>query len=124
MEGTAFRPYSYGDCGNVLVCWHYSFQESVKNILSPETPSYSNVSMGSRAAVAVKATARKICKTVGNQDYLNHLSHREVMHYLILLSDFHTSSCRIYIVSGVSLEAYLGALIAVFIIKAGIDSAS
>ncbi|WP_330607328.1 cation diffusion facilitator family transporter [Mogibacterium diversum] len=107
----------------VLYAGITAFQESVKNILSPETPSYSNVSLiivG--AAVAVKLLLGRYVKSVGtkiNSESLIASGSDALFDSIISISTL--VAAGIYIVSGVSLEAYLGALIAVFIIKAGID---
>ena len=98
-------------------------QESVKNILSPETPSYSNISLVIvGAAVAVKLLLGRYVKSVGtkvNSESLIASGSDALFDSIISISTL--VAAGIYIVSGVSLEAYLGALIAVFIIKAGID---
>ena len=102
----------------VLYAGITAFQESVKNILSPETPSYSNVSLiivG--AAVAVKLLLGRYVKSVGtkiNSESLIASGSDALFDSIISISTL--VAAGIYIVSGVSLEAYLGALIAVFII--------
>lgn len=107
----------------VLYAGITAFQESVKNILSPETPSYSNISLVIvGAAVAVKLLLGRYVKSVGtkvNSESLIASGSDALFDSIISISTL--VAAGIYIVSGVSLEAYLGALIAVFIIKAGID---
>lgn len=107
----------------VLYAGITAFQESLKNILSPETPSYSNISLVIvGAAVAVKLLLGRYVKSVGtkiNSESLIASGSDALFDSIISISTL--VAAGIYIVSGVSLEAYLGALIAVFIIKAGID---
>lgn len=107
----------------VLYAGITALQESVKNILHPETPSYTTVSLVIiGAAVAVKLLLGRYVKSVGvkvNSDSLVASGSDALFDSIISISTL--VAAGIYIVAGVSLEAYLGTFIAAFIIKAGID---
>lgn len=107
----------------VLYAGITALQESVKNILHPEIPSYTTVSLVIiGAAVAVKLLLGRYVKSVGvkvNSDSLVASGSDALFDSIISISTL--VAAGVYIVAGVSLEAYLGAFIAAFIIKAGID---
>lgn len=107
----------------VLYAGITALQESVKNILHPEIPSYTTVSLVIiGAAVAVKLLLGRYVKSVGvkvNSDSLVASGSDALFDSIISISTL--VAAGIYIGFGVSLEAYLGVLIAVVIIKAGIE---
>ena len=107
----------------VLYAGITALQESVKNILHPETPSYTTVSLVIiGAAVAVKLLLGRYVKSVGekvNSDSLVASGSDALFDSIISVSTL--VAAGVYIGFGISLEAYLGALISVVIIKAGID---
>lgn len=107
----------------VLYAGITALQESIKNILNPEKPSYTTVSLVIiGAAVAVKLLLGRYVKSVGikvNSDSLVASGSDALFDSIISISTL--VAAGIYIVTGVSLEAYLGTFIAAFIIKAGID---
>lgn len=107
----------------VLYAGITALQESVKNILHPETPSYTTVSLVIiGAAVAVKLLLGRYVKSVGvkvNSDSLVASGSDALFDSIISISTL--VAAGVYIGFGISLEAYLGALISVVIIKAGID---
>lgn len=97
--------------------------ESVKKIITPEAPDYSAISLIIIAvAVAVKIflgiyvsrTGRKV-----NSDSLAASGKDALMDSIISASVL--VAAVIYLIWGVSLEAYLGLVISVFIIKSGVE---
>lgn len=97
--------------------------ESVKKILDPELPDYSLSSIIIVAvAVLVKIVlglyVRKVGKTV-NSDSLVNSGKDALMDSIISASTL--VAALIYLLSGVSLEAWLGAVISIVIIKSGFD---
>lgn len=107
----------------VLYAGITALQESINNILHPEVPSYTTVSLviiGS--AVAVKLLLGRYVKSVGikvKSDSLVASGSDALFDSIISISTI--VAAGIYIGFGISLEAYLGAIIAAVIIKAGID---
>ena len=97
--------------------------ESVKKIISPETPDYSAVSLIIvAAAVAVKIVLGRYVKRVGekvNSDSLVHSGEDAVLDSVISASTL--AAAGIYLIFGLSLEAWLGALIALVIVKSGVE---
>ena len=97
--------------------------ESIKKIISPEIPDYSVISLviiGS--AVVVKFFLGRYVKSVGekiNSSSLTSSGADALFDAVISLSVF--ISALIYIFTGLSLEAYVGVLISVFIIKSGLE---
>lgn len=107
----------------VLYAGITSFTESVKKIIHPDTPDYTAVSLIIVAvAVVVKIVLGQYVKGVGkkvNSDSLVNSGEDARLDSVISASTL--VAAVIYIVSGVSLEAWLGAIIAVVIIKSGIE---
>ena len=107
----------------VLYAGVTAFVESVKKIIHPDTPDYSTVSLiivG--AAVLVKIVLGRYVKGVGekvNSDSLINSGADATMDAVISASTL--VAAAIYLLFGVSLEAWLGALIAAVIIKSGIE---
>ena len=107
----------------VLYAGITSLTESVKKIITPEIPDYSTVSLIIvAAAVVVKVILGRYVKSVGlkvNSDSLVNSGQDATLDSVISASTL--AAAVIFIASGVSLEAYLGAIISVIIIKSGID---
>ena len=97
--------------------------ESIKKIITPEAPDYSAVSLIIIAvAVVVKIALGTYVSRVGkkvNSDSLAASGKDALMDSIISASVL--VAAVIYLIWGVSLEAYLGVVIALFIIKAGFD---
>ena len=100
-----------------------SLTESVKKIISPEIPDYSAVSLVIvGVAVLVKIFLGRYVKKTGESvksDSLINSGTDALMDSIISASTL--AAAIVYIISGVSLEAWLGAVISVVIIKSGID---
>ena len=97
--------------------------ESVKKIISPEVPDYSTISLiiiG--AAVIVKVVLGKFVKSQGEKVNSGSLvaSGSDAL-FDAILSLSVLISAIIFIATGISLEAYVGAVISGFIIKSGVD---
>lgn len=107
----------------VLYAGITSLQESVKKIMSPEKPDYSAVALIIvAAAVAVKILLGRYVEGVGkrvNSDSLVASGKDATLDSVISASTL--VAAAVFIFSGISLEAWLGAIIAVVIIKSGID---
>ena len=107
----------------VLYAGITSFVESVKKIIAPETPNYSISSLVIvGVAVVVKIVLGTYVKKVGesvNSDSLIASGEDAKLDSVISLSTL--IAAIIFIVSGVSLEAILGAVISIVIIKSGIE---
>jgi cation diffusion facilitator family transporter len=107
----------------VLYAGITSFVESVKKILHPETPDYTPVSLIIVAvAVVVKILLGRYVKRVGervNSDSLINSGKDAMLDAVISASTL--AAAVIFLVFHVSLEAWLGALISVVIIKSGIE---
>jgi cation diffusion facilitator family transporter len=107
----------------VLYAGITAFVESVKKIISPDTPDYSAVVLiivG--AAVAVKLVLGRYVKGVGqkvNSDSLVNSGADALMDAVISASTL--VAAAVYLIFHVSLEAYLGAVIALIIIKSGVE---
>jgi cation diffusion facilitator family transporter len=109
--------------GIVLYAGITSAVESVKKIIHPEKPDYSVVSLIIIAvAVIVKIILGRYVKAKGEQVNSGSLvaSGSDAM-FDAILSGSVLISAIIYMLSGLSLEAYVGVIIAGFIIKAGIE---
>lgn len=108
----------------VLYAGVTSMIESVKKIIEPETPDYSAVALiiiG--VAVLVKIFLGTFVMRTGknvNSDSLVASGKDALMDSIISASVL--VAAVIYLIWGVSLEAYLGVIISVFIIKAGFDT--
>ena len=97
--------------------------ESIKKIISPEKPSYTAVSLIIiAAAIAAKLLLGRYVKAQGKAVKSGALeaSGQDALFDAIVSSSV-LASALIYIAWGVSLEAYVGVLIAVLIIKAGVE---
>ena len=107
----------------VLYAGITAFTESVKKIIRPETPDYSVVSLVIvGVAVAVKILLGRYVKSVGekvNSDSLVNSGEDATLDSIISASTL--VAAVIYLIFGLSLEAWLGAIIAVVIIKSGIE---
>lgn len=109
--------------GIVLYAGITSAVESVKKIIHPEKPDYSIIALVIIAvAVVVKIVLGKYVKAKGEQVNSGSLvaSGSDAM-FDAILSGSVLISAIIFMVSGISLEAYVGIVIAGFIIKAGIE---
>jgi len=110
----------------VLYAGITSLVESVKKIIKPETPDYSNLSLiivG--VAIFVKIGLGLFVKKTGdkvNSDSLVNSGKDALLDSVI--SSATLIAAFIYIIGGISLEAYLGAVISLVIIKAGIEMLS
>ena len=96
--------------------------ESIKKIIEPQTPDYSVWSLVIiGAAVVVKIILGQYVKSVGKKVNSGSLiaSGSDAMFDAILSASVFVSAV-IFMISGVSLEAYVGVLIAAFIIKSGV----
>ncbi len=107
----------------VLYAGVTSFVESVKQIIHPETPEYNTVSLVIVAvAVVVKIVLGRYVKSVGekvNSSSLIDSGEDATLDSIISASTL--VAAIIFMVTGVSLEAWLGAVISIVIIKSGID---
>ena len=108
--------------GFVLYAGIASAVESVKKIFRPETPEYSAVSLAIIAvAVVVKLLLGRYVKRQGEKVKSDSLaaSGADALFDAILSASV-LASALIFLASGISLEAYVGVVIATFIIKSGI----
>ena len=107
----------------VLYAGITSFVESVKMILHPETPDYTAVSLIIVAvAVVVKILLGRYVKSVGvrvNSDSLINSGEDATLDSVISASTL--VAAGIFLIFHVSLEAWLGAVISVVIIKSGLE---
>ena len=107
----------------VLYAGITAFVESVKKIIHPDTPDYSTVALIIVAvAVVVKIVLGIYVKRVGvkvNSDSLINSGEDAKLDSIISASTL--AAAGIYLAFHISLEAWLGAIIALVIIKAGID---
>ncbi|MBR3148857.1 MAG: cation transporter [Eubacterium sp.] len=107
----------------VLYAGVTAFVESVKKIITPDTPDYSAASLIIVAvAVVVKIVLGWYVKSVGkkvNSDSLVNSGADATLDSVISASTL--VAAGIYLMFNISLEAYLGAVIALVIIKSGID---
>ena len=107
----------------VLYAGVTSFTESVKQIIHPETPDYSIVSLIIIAvAVVVKIVLGRYVKAVGvkvNSDSLINSGEDATLDSVISASTL--VAAVIFMKFDVSIEAWLGAVISIVIIKAGIE---
>ena len=109
--------------GIVLYAGITSAVESVKKIIHPETPDYGIISLVIIAvAVVAKIVLGRYVKAKGKQVNSGSLtaSGSDAMFDAILSASVLVSAI-IFLMSGLSLEAYVGVIIAGFIIKAGIE---
>ena len=107
----------------VLYAGITSFVESVKKIIAPDVPEYNIAALVIIAVgVAVKIVLGRYVRAVGvkvNSDSLVNSGEDATLDSIISASTF--VAAIIYMVSGVSLEAWLGAIISLVIIKAGFE---
>ena len=107
----------------VLYAGITSLVESVKQILHPETPEYTTVSLIIVAvAVVVKILLGRYVKGVGvkvHSDSLVNSGEDATLDSIISASTL-VAAC-IFLLFGVSLEAWLGAIISLVIIKSGLE---
>ncbi len=107
----------------VLYAGITAFIESVKKIVNPETPDYSTAALIIVAvAVVVKIALGRYVKSVGekvNSDSLINSGEDATLDSVISASTL--VAAAIYLIFHISLEAWLGALIAIVIIKSGIE---
>ena len=107
----------------VLYAGITSLVESVKKIIEPETPDYSAVTLIIvAAAVLVKIFLGRYVKKTGervNSDSLINSGKDAVLDSVISASTL--VAAVIFLLTGLSLEAWLGAVISVIIIKSGIE---
>lgn len=100
-----------------------SFIESVKKIIHPETPEYTTTSLIIVAvAVLVKILLGKYVQSVGNRvnsDSLVNSGKDALLDSIISASTL--LAAAIYLIFGISLEAWLGAIISLIIIKSGYE---
>ena len=97
--------------------------ESIKKIIDPDIPDYSVASLIIvSAAVVVKIVLGRYVKSVGekiNSDSLINSGKDALLDSVISASTL--VSAAIFLIFGLSLEAWLGALISAFIIKSGLE---
>ena len=107
----------------VLYAGITSFVESVKQIIHPETPEYTHISLIIVAvAVVVKILLGRYVKRVGkevNSDSLINSGEDATLDSVISASTL--VAAGIFLVFHISLEAWLGAIISLVIIKSGIE---
>lgn len=107
----------------VLYAGITSFTESVKQIIHPETPDYTTVSLIIVAAAAiVKILLGRYVKSVGvrvNSDSLINSGQDALLDSVISVSTL--AAAIIFIAFHISLEAWLGVIISGVIIKSGIE---
>ena len=107
----------------VLYAGITSFVESVKQIIHPETPEYNAVSLIIVAvAVVVKILLGRYVKSVGekvNSDSLINSGEDATLDSIISASTL--LAAGIFLIFHISLEAWLGAIISIVIIKSGIE---
>ncbi|MBO4901050.1 MAG: cation transporter [Lachnospiraceae bacterium] len=110
----------------VLYAGVTSLIESIKKIIHPETPDYSTASLIIvSVAVLVKIVLGLYVKKTGNKvnsDSLINSGKDALLDSVISAATL--IAALIFIFSGISLEAYLGAVISLVIIKAGFDMIS
>ena len=107
----------------VLYAGLTSLIESVKKVVHPEAASYSTASLLIIAvAVAVKLLLGGYVRNVGRKTDSGALvaSGSDALMDAVLSASV-LASAIVFILSGVSLEAYVGMLISIFIVKSGIE---
>ena len=107
----------------VLYAGVTSFTESVRRIIRPETPDYSAAGLVIVAvAVAVKILLGRYVKKVGekvNSDSLINSGKDATLDSVISASTL--VAAGVFLIFGVSLEAWLGAIISLVIMKSGVE---
>ena len=112
--------------GIVLYAGITAFVESVKKIIHPEKPEYGTISLVIIAvAVVVKIVLGRYVKAQGKRVNSGALvaSGSDAM-FDAVLSFSVLLSAIVFLVFGISLEAYVGAIISGFIVKAGLEMMS
>lgn len=110
----------------VLYAGVTSFIESVKKIIHPETADYSVVSLVIiGVAIVVKIVLGSYVKSQGKKVHSSALeaSGSDALFDAILSASV-LASAVIFMISGISLEAYVGVIISVIIIKSGLEMLS
>ncbi len=109
--------------GLVLYAGITSAVESVKKIVHPETPEYTTVSLVVIAvAVIVKIILGRYVKAQGKKSNSGALiASGADASFDAILSLSVLASALFFLATGISLEAYVGIVISVFIVKSGID---
>ena len=126
------HPYGYGRieylssmivAAIVLYAGITSLVESVKKIINPEAADYSTVSLIIIAvAIVVKLILGRFVKKQGEKVNSGALiASGSDATFDAILSASVLASAIVYLIWGISLEAYVGVVIAIFIIKAGIE---
>lgn len=107
----------------VLYAGITSMVESVKKIINPEDVHYSNVTLIIIAVgIVIKLILGQYVKSVGKKVSSNALvASGEDAFFDAILSLSVFLSAVLYIFTGIAVEAYVGVLISVFIIKAGLE---
>lgn len=107
----------------VLYAGITAFVESVKKIIHPDTPDYNTITLVIVVvAVVVKIVLGRYVKGVGekvNSDSLINSGEDATLDSIISASTL--VAAVVYLVSGISVEAWLGAIIAAVIIKSGFE---
>ncbi len=107
----------------VLYAGITAFIESVKKIIVPQVPDYGTISLVIvGVAVLVKIVLGRYVKKIGNEvksDSLVNSGDDAVLDSVISASTL--AAAAVYLIFNISLEAWLGAAIAIVIIKAGFD---
>ena len=107
----------------VLYAGITSFVESVKLIINPETPDYNTISLVIVAvAVVVKILLGRYVKSVGvkvNSDSLINSGEDATLDSIISASTL--VAAGVFLVFHISLEAWLGVVISIVIVKSGIE---
>ncbi len=107
----------------VLYAGVTSFTESVRKIISPETPQYNTASLVIvGVAVVVKIVLGRYVRSVGekvNSDSLINSSEDATLDSIISASTL--AAAAVYLLFHVSLEAWLSAVISLVIIKSGLE---
>ena len=107
----------------VLYAGLTSLTESIKKIVHPETPDYSTLSLIIVAvAVVVKIVLGRYVKHVGEKVNSSSLVNSGTDATLdAIISASTLAAAGIFLWKGISLEAYLGAVISLVILKSGVD---
>ena len=107
----------------VLYAGLTSLTESIKKIIHPETPDYSTLSLIIVAvAVVVKIVLGRYVKHIGEKVNSSSLVNSGTDATLdAVISASTLAAAGIFLWKGISLEAYLGAVISLVILKSGID---
>ena len=97
--------------------------ESVEKIIEPETPNYTTVSLVIiAAAVVVKLLLGRYVKAQGQKANSGALiASGEGARFDAILSASVLASAIVFLLTGLSLEAWVGVVISIFIIKSGIE---